>query len=196
MCTLPNQVSIAHNLLFRVDQPTTTEPSLNSALAHATGNTIMNCARNWAENIATSRSLIRYSGWRNECIGICFLFYQLIIRALHLSSFTFRKRNILSPNEQFGTRGCYSGFEGVVNENDLFSSCHIRIFEPNLYQRHTRLFQCAAVFCVLCVIVFASCCWKYLLRREERRHRQHSMVKKISNHHASNAFAYARKKNQ
>ena len=122
----------------------------------------------------------------------------LVLPAKHpvhfVSSCIFRKRNILAPNEQFGTRGCYSGFEGLVNENDLFSSCHIRIFEPNLYQRHTRLFHCAAVLCVLCVVGFASCCWKSFLRREasRQRQRQQHMVRKTSNH-AINAFAYAEK---
>ena len=171
-------------LLLWVNEPTST--SLCSAPAHATGNTIMNCVGKWAESIVASHSLIHCSGLEEWIHWSCFSFNLLSIPH---SSCILRKRNILSPNEQFGTRGCYSGFEGLVNEYDLFSSCHIRIFEPNLYQRHTRLLQCSAVFGVLCVVGFASCCWKSLLKREARRHRQQNMVKETSTH----AFAYAEK---
>ena len=43
----------------------------------------------------------------------------------------FRRRNILQPNEVLDSRTCYSGYEGAVNEEDKFTSCHLIIFEPS-----------------------------------------------------------------
>ena len=48
------------------------------------------------------------------------------------------RRNVLKPNEIFGTRDCWSGYEGIVAEdNDFYRSCHLTIFEPDYMIRHT-----------------------------------------------------------
>lgn len=43
----------------------------------------------------------------------------------------YRFRNVLAPNQIFGTRSCYSGYEGSVDEKDKFISCHMDIYEPS-----------------------------------------------------------------
>lgn len=96
-----------------------------SALAHATGNTIMNCARNWAENIATSRSLIRYSG-----NGISFLptsnleqevvtlaLKVLLMRMIYFHRVTSASLNLICTR---GTQGCFSVLQYFVFFVSLF----------------------------------------------------------------------------
>ena len=47
---------------------------------------------------------------------------------------TLRKyRNVLAPNEIFGTRSCSAGYEGAVDDKDKFKSCHLTIYEPRTY---------------------------------------------------------------
>jgi len=49
-----------------------------------------------------------------------------------------RHRNVLAPNEIFGTRSCYSGFEGAVDAHDKFMSCHLIIYEPTFFVENTK----------------------------------------------------------
>ena len=44
---------------------------------------------------------------------------------------------MLSPNQVFGTRLCYSGYEGAVDENDKFVSCHLNIYEPSYFVQNS-----------------------------------------------------------
>lgn len=46
-------------------------------------------------------------------------------------------RNILKPDELFGTRDCWSGYEGLVDDQDFYRSCHMTIYEPSYIIRHT-----------------------------------------------------------
>lgn len=46
-------------------------------------------------------------------------------------------RNILAPNEMFGTRRCNSGYEGIVDKKDNFMSCHMTIFQPSYMIKNT-----------------------------------------------------------
>ena len=57
-------------------------------------------------------------------------------------------RNVLAPNQVFGTRSCYSGFEGSVDDNDKFMSCHMNIYEPTYIIENSisLLFWCTLAF--------------------------------------------------
>lgn len=46
-------------------------------------------------------------------------------------------RNILSPNEVFGSRSCSSGYEGTVDEDNDFTSCHLNIYEPTYFVKYS-----------------------------------------------------------
>uniref|UniRef100_A0A7S2AR06 EGF-like domain-containing protein n=1 Tax=Octactis speculum TaxID=3111310 RepID=A0A7S2AR06_9STRA len=47
-------------------------------------------------------------------------------------------RNVLAPNEMFGTRACYDGYEGAINEYDQFTSCHMNIYVPTWFELSSR----------------------------------------------------------
>eukprot|EP00986_Skeletonema_menzelii_P000400 scaffold111_cov142-Skeletonema_menzelii.AAC.23 len=113
----------------------------------------------------------------------------------------FKRRNVLAPNEVFGTRNCYSGYEGVVDVDDMFSSCHLRIYEPPIYIRHTRGLLALFVFIAIALfILVAYTKAKILMRRKklrrERRWRaagQHHQQRRIAPAHG---FAYAQRKRE
>ena len=47
-------------------------------------------------------------------------------------------RNLLDPDEMFGTRSCRRGFEGTVNETyDRYMSCHMLIKIPSSFEAWT-----------------------------------------------------------
>lgn len=106
----------------------------------------------------------------------------------------FRRRNVLKPNEVFGTRDCWSGFEGIVDENDMFGSCHLTIYEPSLFNRYTSLLVSSFVIIFICVCVLLGCIWKALTRRRivQRKRRQRVKAKKATR--MTHAFAYEDKK--
>ena len=63
-----------------------------------------------------------------------------------------RFRNLLAPNQLFGTRSCYSGYEGAVDSQDKFISCHMDIYEPSyiIANSISLLFWCSiGIFCSL-----------------------------------------------
>jgi len=75
-------------------------------------------------------------------------------------------RNILEPNEMFGTRDCVSGFEGIVDSNDYFQSCHLTIVEPMTTVRYT--FNISVIASI--ITVFGSGFYVYIRRRLKRRY--------------------------
>ncbi len=79
-------------------------------------------------------------------------------------------RNVLAPNEIFGTRSCTSGFEGAVDERDKFISCHLTIYEPSYVVRHSiELFSWG---CILIVALIWFC-----LRVKRKRHSKYMTEK-------------------
>ena len=109
----------------------------------------------------------------------------------------FRQRNLLAPNQIFGTRNCYSGYEGFVNEDDLFSSCHLQIFEPTFVERHTRVVIAMSVISGIILIGSVANAWiKYTKRKKTyRRELQHEMIEPKNDSHAFAYSAKSKKKN-
>jgi hypothetical protein len=105
----------------------------------------------------------------------------------------FRKRNVLAPNEVFGTRDCWSGYEGIVDENDLFMSCHLIVYEPNAFNRYTALLVSSFVVMFTCVLGLAWCIWRSLTKRRlvQRKRRQKTKSRKATR--TIHAFAYEEK---
>lgn len=56
-----------------------------------------------------------------------------------------RFRDVLAPNQLFGSRSCYSGYEGAVDSHDKFISCHMDIYEPSYIVENSisLLFWCS-----------------------------------------------------
>lgn len=46
-------------------------------------------------------------------------------------------RDVLPVTYAFGTAGCWSGYEGIVSDDDRFMTCHYNIFEPSWVQRNS-----------------------------------------------------------
>ena len=107
----------------------------------------------------------------------------------------FRNRNLLPNNQIFGTRSCYSGYEGFVDENDLFSSCHLQIFEPTFNERNTRgvIGLTSFTFIVLCIVM--ANLWVKVTRKK-RQHQENSLLEIERNEGDTNdpAFGYRAKK--
>ena len=78
----------------------------------------------------------------------------------------YRLRNVLLPNEIFGTRRCASGYEGYVDENtDAFRSCHLNIYEGSAWVRHTVLW----IFLMTTTLFSMVCCRIRIKKRRRRR---------------------------
>lgn len=65
-----------------------------------------------------------------------------------------KHRSVLAPNEIFGTRSCTSGFEGAVDTKDKFISCHLIIYEPSFFVRHTIGILCWSIFSIVFLLWF------------------------------------------
>lgn len=70
-------------------------------------------------------------------------------------------RNVLARNEIFGSRKCYSGYEGIVDGNDHFMSCHLSIYEPTYFVRNSI----SIAIWISIGIVFLSLSYYYLSRK-------------------------------
>lgn len=46
-------------------------------------------------------------------------------------------RDVLPVTYGFGTARCWSGYEGIVSDDDRFFTCHYNIFEPSWLQRNS-----------------------------------------------------------
>jgi hypothetical protein len=88
----------------------------------------------------------------------------------------YKFRNVLAPNEMFGTRSCSAGYEGLVDDNDKFMSCHMKIYEPTIFVRHSGVI---VIFCTITLLV--GCCTFFYVRRKmkirDRRLRLSSVKK-------------------
>jgi hypothetical protein len=68
----------------------------------------------------------------------------------------YASRNVLEIFEIFGTRDCWEGYEGIENEMDRFTTCHLTIVVP------TQLEYISLTLIILSVVVFiigASVYW-------------------------------------
>ncbi len=63
-------------------------------------------------------------------------------------------RNVLPKTYMFGTRECYRGYEGLPDEFNRFTTCHLNIFEPSWAQKQTVpiVFISAASGFLLCIL--------------------------------------------
>lgn len=105
----------------------------------------------------------------------------------------FEKRNVLAPNQVFGTRNCYSGYEGILDIDDNFRSCHLTIYEPSVWIRHTRGLLSLIVFIAFALTaLLAYIKVKLSKRRKElwRERRRRAVQQRRTTH----VFAYAQRK--
>jgi len=74
-------------------------------------------------------------------------------------------RNVLAPNEMFGSRDCSRGYEGIVDTKNRYMSCHMTIVEGSWVNKNT--------FDLLLWIslgsMFLTGAWIYLRRRYKRK---------------------------
>lgn len=102
----------------------------------------------------------------------------------------FRRRNVLAPNEVFGTRDCYSGFEGLVDENDMFGSCHLTIYEPSIFNRYTVLLVGTIIIAFIFVCILLGCIWVKLTRRRTVQRKRLQRVKSKKDTRTVHSFAF------
>mmetsp|Transcript_7104 Transcript_7104/g.15396 ORF Transcript_7104/g.15396 Transcript_7104/m.15396 type:complete len:232 (+) Transcript_7104:1469-2164(+) len=91
-------------------------------------------------------------------------------------------RDVLHPNEVFGTRNCWSGYEGAVRDDGLFMSCHLIIFEPNFWIQHTlKIIIWGSLLTIASVTLATKSIVKYRRRQKEikisRRKKRHDPFK-------------------
>lgn len=100
-------------------------------------------------------------------------------------------RNVLSPNQVFGSRSCSSGYEGIVDEENHFISCHLNIYEPSYFVQNSILLL---ILSSAMGILFVRTCIRGLTFRykeDKRIHRGNRQreLPVIPKHHA---FEYIR----
>lgn len=90
----------------------------------------------------------------------------------------YQHRDVLAPNELFGTRNCWSGYEGAVDDNDDFISCHMTVVEPKyVVEKSVDLIVWGSISLVVTAIFYLCIrrAWKKkqksdrIRRRQERR---------------------------
>ena len=103
----------------------------------------------------------------------------------------FRKRSVLAQNEVFGTRNCYSGYEGLVDKNDMFSSCHLKIFEPSFFVRHTRAIISSSILSGIGFCFLAISLWNAMRRKERQRQKERRQKERQQSNVGQNALLFA-----
>jgi hypothetical protein len=76
-------------------------------------------------------------------------------------------RNILSPNEVFGSRSCSSGYEGTVDEENDFISCHLNIYEPTYFVKNSLPILLSSF--ILGILLIRACIRTLTLRGDTDR---------------------------
>ena len=102
-------------------------------------------------------------------------------------------RNVLAPNEIFGSRSCTSGYEGAVDGKDKFISCHLNIYEPSYFERHSIGIMCWGFVLTIALTWFSfhvktTRHSKYMSAKYEKRRFQREGI--VPNDHA---FAFGNK---
>ena len=89
-------------------------------------------------------------------------------------------RNVL-PNRgfTFGTRECRAGYEGNLNEDDRWTSCHLKIYEPSILEQFTRIIIVLSSFFGFIALMMYNMIRRrlkrqYLLAKIERRRSRRS----------------------
>jgi len=110
----------------------------------------------------------------------------------------FRERGALAPNEVFGTRNCYSGYEGLVDGNDMFGSCHLKIYEPSLFVRHTRAVVSLSILAGISLAFSIAKLWiKFTRQNASRQKERRQQVMSVqSTNMGQHALAFAFKKRE
>lgn len=77
-----------------------------------------------------------------------------------------RSRNLLLPGFMFGTRSCYDGYEGLLDEMDSYASCHLTIYVGTWMDENT-----VPLVSSISVIAFVGTfAFFYLKRRVKRQY--------------------------
>lgn len=107
----------------------------------------------------------------------------------------FRYRDVIAQNEVFGTRNCNSGYEGLVDEYDMFSSCHLKIYEPSFFVRYTVWIVILSVLTVIILVPILMYLGIQLMKqqRSRRRQRQQSKPELTFKETKVSAFRYRQK---
>ena len=85
-----------------------------------------------------------------------------------------KHRNVLEPNELFGTRDCWSGYEGAVDEYDDFISCHMVIYEPDYFTENTMDIVIGTSVSIALILISS---W-YIKRKLHNRQQQKRMERR------------------
>jgi len=98
-------------------------------------------------------------------------------------------RDALAPNELFGTRNCWSGYEGAVDDNDDFVSCHMTIFEPKyVVANSVNLIVWGSISVVVIAILYF--CVRRYWRKKQKRNRIRRRRERRNLAAAENAFTH------
>jgi hypothetical protein len=103
-------------------------------------------------------------------------------------------RNLLDPDEMFGTRSCRRGFEGTVNETyDRYMSCHMLIKIPSSFEAWTLTWlMVISMFIGMVTVTYfyirRKMKRKYLLAKIERRRSRRSSEESARNSQQADAF--------
>ncbi len=108
----------------------------------------------------------------------------------------FARRNVLSQNEVFGTGTCWSGYQGVVDIDDNFSSCHLTIYVPPVWVRHTRGLLALVVIIGIGLTVFVAYIKVKLSRRRKELRRERRRRATAPQRRTTNGFAYEQRKRE
>lgn len=99
----------------------------------------------------------------------------------------YKHRNVLEPNELFGTRNCWSGYEGAVDEYDDFTSCHMVIYEPDYFTENTKDI---IIGVSLSIVVLLISYWFIRRKFRQRDQRQRIERRKQRRDSLQNAFTH------
>ena len=99
----------------------------------------------------------------------------------------YKHRVLLEPDEVFGTRDCWSGFEGAVDEYDDFISCHMVIYEADYVTRNT---VDIIVGFSIGIVLFALLCWYIKRRLRNREDQKRAKLRKEKRDTTLNAFIH------
>ena len=106
-------------------------------------------------------------------------------------------RNLLLPDQIFGTRSCRRGYEGTVNETfDRYMTCHQLIFIPTSFEAWTLSWL--IVISIVTVVVVVTYLYirrkmkrKYLMAKIERRRSRRSSEESARNSQQTDAVKAA-----
>jgi hypothetical protein len=107
----------------------------------------------------------------------------------------FCQRDVLAPNEVFGTCNCYSGYKGLVDGDDMFASCHLIIYKPSFFVRYTVAIVTLLILSGICVCLLLIALWMQVMRQYRSRRQQRQQTKPVldTKDKTVGAFSYDKK---